>query len=244
MTTTSIATGATQQHNRKGALNRQGESRFICTDGAAATHSIWKDKIGNSKRVAEEGAGPVFLFEDPMSRLQKAKHEEELRKKQALLRSSQQDAEELEEEEQQMNGYGASKANNAEADEANGGGQDLLACLKCKQFGHLSYQCMNMFTREGQRGNESRQLLTTSTDLVLNAEEEAKERMMTEKATELMQKLRKAIQKKKDKKKHKKALRKEKDRKEKLKDKKRHSKKHHKESKKRRRSSSSSDSSD
>ena len=79
--TTSIATGATQQHNRKGALNRQGESRFICTDGAAATHSIWKDKIGNAKKVADEAGHPVFLFEDPMSRIQKTKHEEELRMK-------------------------------------------------------------------------------------------------------------------------------------------------------------------
>ena len=77
---TSIATGATQQHNRKGALNRQGEARFICTDGAAATHSIWKDKIGNSKKGDEEAGLPVFLFEDPMSRLQKQKHEEEMRR--------------------------------------------------------------------------------------------------------------------------------------------------------------------
>ena len=79
--TTSIATGATQQHNRKGALNRQGEARFICTDGAAATHSIWQGKAGNQKKDSAEDGQPVFLFEDPMSRLQKAKHEEELRKK-------------------------------------------------------------------------------------------------------------------------------------------------------------------
>ena len=90
---TSIATGATQQHNRKGALNRQGESRFICTDGAAATHSIWKDKITNSKKDGQETGLPVFLFNDPMSRLQKAKYEEENRKKVAQMRSEEEEEE-------------------------------------------------------------------------------------------------------------------------------------------------------
>ena len=81
MTSSNIATGATQQHNRKGALNRQGESRFICTDGAAATHSIWKGKQEHQKKVAEEGGQPVFLFADPMSGLLKAKHDDEIKKK-------------------------------------------------------------------------------------------------------------------------------------------------------------------
>ena len=34
----------------KNAVTRTGESRFICTDGAAATHSIWKDKINLDER--------------------------------------------------------------------------------------------------------------------------------------------------------------------------------------------------
>ena len=89
----SIATGATQQHNRKGALNRQGESRFICTDGAAATHSIWKDKITNSKKDGDETGLPVFLFNDPMSRLQKAKYEEDHRMKMARMRTEEEDEE-------------------------------------------------------------------------------------------------------------------------------------------------------
>ena len=95
--TTSIATGATQQHNRKGALNRQGESRFICTDGAAATHSIWKEKIGNAKKVNEESGLPIFHFEDPMSRIQKMKYEEEIRKKQAMYRNDEEEEELYEE---------------------------------------------------------------------------------------------------------------------------------------------------
>ena len=79
-------------------MNRQGEARFICTDGAAATHSIWKEKIGNAKRGEEDANLPVFLFEDPMSRLQKAKHEEEQRRKANMHRGPIDDEEELEEQ--------------------------------------------------------------------------------------------------------------------------------------------------
>ena len=47
---------------------------------------------------------------------------------------------------------------------------------------------MNMFTKDGKRRDDhvtsaERQLLTHATEPTLNAEEEAKERMLTEKAT-------------------------------------------------------------
>ena len=64
---------------------------------------------------------------------------------------------------------------------------DLLACQKCKQFGHLSFQCLNMFTKDGRKDLDlSRGLLTSATEPIKSSEEEAKERMLTEKATELM----------------------------------------------------------
>ena len=44
-----------------------------------------------------------------------------------------------------------------------------------------------MFTKDGRKDLElSRGLLTSATDLLKSSEEEAKERMLTEKATELM----------------------------------------------------------
>ena len=55
------------------ALNRQGESRFICTDGAAATHSIWKDKIGNGRDRDDQDGQKSFIFEDPLARQQREK---------------------------------------------------------------------------------------------------------------------------------------------------------------------------
>ena len=146
MKPTSIATGATQQHNRKGALNRQGEARFICTDGAAATHSIWQEKIGNAKRGEEDASHPIFLFEDPMSRLQRAKHEEEQRRKQTIQRGMEDLEEELEEHTNKAKDVGDQKPAAQKQQEA-----DLLACHRCKQFGHLPFQCMNMFSKEGKK---------------------------------------------------------------------------------------------
>ena len=91
-----------------------------------------------------------------------------------------------------MEGYGAGGRPGVDDEELNNdndkkeSNDDLLACHKCKQFGHLSYQCMNMFSKEGTRGQGNHQLLTAATDPVPDTEEEIKERMLTEKATELM----------------------------------------------------------
>ena len=57
---------------------------------------------------------------------------------------------------------------------------DMLACQKCKQFGHLTYQCMNMIgNKEGNM-----KLLPPVADVGPQDEEENKE--FNEKATELM----------------------------------------------------------
>mgnify|MGYP006062963203 CR=1 FL=1 len=62
----------------------------------------------------------------------------------------------------------------------------MLACLKCKQFGHLTYQCMNMI------GNKDgpMKLLPPVVDGGL---EEGESKEFNEKAADLMQKLKKAI---------------------------------------------------
>mmetsp|Transcript_46334 Transcript_46334/g.61341 ORF Transcript_46334/g.61341 Transcript_46334/m.61341 type:complete len:100 (+) Transcript_46334:250-549(+) len=99
-----------------------------------------------------------------MSRLQKAKHEEELRKKATMHRTIDEE-EELEE---------LGKANEEKLQEEKQQ-DDLLACHKCKQFGHLSFQCMNMFSKDGKKATLSdRTLLTQSTATAAsNADEEA-----------------------------------------------------------------------
>ena len=57
---------------------------------------------------------------------------------------------------------------------------DMLACQNCKQFGHLTYQCMNMIgNKEG-----TMQLLPPVADVGQQDEEGNKE--FNEKAAELM----------------------------------------------------------
>lgn len=79
----------------------------------------------------------------------------------------------------------------AEVESKPGPPEDLLACHKCKQFGHLGFQCLNMFSNQGQRQPiQQRYLLTgpetETADTKKTSEEEMQERLMTEKATELM----------------------------------------------------------
>ena len=99
-----------------------------------------------------------------MSRLQKAKHEEELRKKQAAMRGNQPDDDE---DEFYEGGYGRPQGQKAsKAETASEPQVDLLACTKCKQFGHLSYQCMNMFAQDGAKTAtpSNRTMLTAESD--------------------------------------------------------------------------------
>mgnify|MGYP001626649283 CR=1 FL=1 len=51
----------------------------------------------------------------------------------------------MEEEEEEQYGQGRDGVEQADL-EKTGAKEDLLACHKCKQFGHLSFQCMNMFS--------------------------------------------------------------------------------------------------
>ena len=77
-----------------------------------------------------------------------------------LRATNNQGEDELLEEAEEMLAGGGRYATNMEREDETGGktlttnnenNEDLLACLKCKQFGHLSYQCMNMFARDGKR---------------------------------------------------------------------------------------------
>ena len=81
----------------------------------------------------------------------------------------------------------------------------LLACSKCGQFGHLTYQCMNIISVS--RGNKEKMIAKSHSVPV--GKEETEEIMQKCAETDfIIAKLHKAIQKKKEKKKLKKKLKK------------------------------------